>query len=816
MKLKSRLAGWLVALLVFLVTSASPVFAADIPLKSPPPAAYDWSGFYIGGHLGAGWESANFSDPGAFSILDNCCMVVNEANEPGPATAGQGHGFLGGAQAGWMYQFDRYVVGGEVDFSAMDVSAYGTRSWPSWPTAPGGLFVNENFSVRTKWTATSTVVAGIAQGNWLFYGKTGLAWADNTYGLGISGAGGFGPPGTPFAFNATTSQIVSGWTGGIGVKWALSDHLFLNAEYDFLDFGLRAQHLNGTLTAPPQFFGVGSLSATFDPNFEQSISEFKVGLNYKFNPGGFGAGTSAPLLTKAPAASTYDWSGPYVGVHIGGGWDNVAFSDPSAMSVLESCCLLLNAVGDPTAAASGNGSGFLGGVQAGWAYQIGHLVVGGDVDFSGTDMTSSGSSVWPTIPRFVSTATEFYSVRTNWTATSTATVGFAEGRWQFYEKTGAAWADNTYGLSVSGVGGSFGGPPGTPFASSFSADRIVLGWTAGLGFKYALTSNLFLNAEYDYLDFGTSVQHVSGSLPSIIPLFIPSLPGSAVNFDPRINQNISEIKVGLNYKFAPSFSPADFIVPSSAARTKYDWSGLYIGAHVGGGWQDTTFSDPGAYSILTECCVMLSGTNYPTAGTDANGSGVLGGVQAGWMHQIDRLVVGADFDFSDTSMKGAGSSTASASPGGAYSYSESYTVNSKWTATSTATLGVASGTWLFYGKAGAAFVDNSYGLNVSGAGGNFGAAVPFSFASSTDRISVGWTSGIGVKWGLSNDLFVNAEYDFMDFGSATQTFNGTFSAMPAAVFAGTGPSATFQPVFSQTISEFKLGLNYKFSSGLPF
>ena len=392
------------------------------------------------------------------------------------------------------------------------------------------------------------------------------------------------------------------------------------------------------------------------------------------------------------------------------------------------------------------------------------------------------------------------------------------GPWQFYTKTGTAWADNTYGLNVSGLGGGpFGPPSTTPFAFNSSTNQIVLGWTAGIGFKYALSGNLFLNAEYDYLDFGSKVQHIGGSLPpAIMSPGFAGLPSAAVNFDPLINQNISEIKIGLNYKFAPSANPADFIVPSSAAHTKYDWSGLYVGAHVGSGWQDTTFSDPGAYSTIFNCCVLISGTNYPSAATDAKSAGALGGVQAGWMHQIQKLVVGADFDFSDTSMKASGFSTASAVPGGAFSYTESYNVHSKWTATSTATVGIASGTWLFYGKAGAAFVDNSYGLNVAGSGGQFGGTgTPFSFASTTNKISVGWTSGLGVKWALSNDLFVNAEYDFLDFGSATQTFNGTFSATPA-VFAGTGNSGTFQPVFNQTISEFKLGLNYKFASGLPF
>lgn len=805
MKSMLRSGGWLVGLLASFVVSASPVLAADMPLKAPP-AAYNWSGFYIGGHVGAGWGSTSFSDPGAFSILNNCCAFLNEQNEPGAAGDAHGNAFLGGVQAGWMYQIGTYVVGADFDFSSTRVTGAGTRVFP---TLPAYGFINENFNVQTDWTATSTATAGYAAGPWLFYGKGGLAWERESYGLGINGS----QNGTPFSFSSSTSQVVSGWTAGIGVKWALSDHLFLNAEYDFLDFGLRAEHLSGNLTAKPAMFGVGNPATTFDPIFSQYMSELKIGLNYKFDPGVFPSSADSPvLLAKAPMASAYDWSGPYIGVHVGGGWENVTFSDPTLMSVLSNCCVYLGTIGDPNAATDGHGSGFLGGVQAGWAYQVGHLVVGGDIDFSGTNIRAGGSDSVPAIPGYPSYANETYSVRTNWTATSTATVGIAQGVWQFYGKAGTAWADNTYGLSVSGVGNSFGGA-GTPFSFNSSTNQIVTGWTAGLGVKWALTSNLFLNAEYDYLDFGSKVQHISGSLPAVIASVPTGTASSAVNFDPLFNQNISEIKVGLNYKFAPG-GPLDSIIPIAATRTAYNWSGFYVGGHVGGGWQDTTFSDPGAYSVLANCCVLIGGTDYPTAASNADGAGVLGGVQAGWMHQMNRLVVGADFDFSGTTMRGSGSSTASA-VNTAY-YTESYSVQSRWTATSTATVGVARGTWLFYGKAGVALADNKYGLNIAGAGFQFGSGTtPFSFASSTDRINVGWTSGLGVKWALSDDLFVNAEYDFLDFGSTTQTFSGTFSATPTA-FAGTGNSGTFQPIFNQMISEFKLGLNYKFGSGLPF
>jgi outer membrane immunogenic protein len=44
---------------------AGSAFAADMPLRAPPPVlAYDWSGFYIGGVIGGGWTRTDISTPG--------------------------------------------------------------------------------------------------------------------------------------------------------------------------------------------------------------------------------------------------------------------------------------------------------------------------------------------------------------------------------------------------------------------------------------------------------------------------------------------------------------------------------------------------------------------------------------------------------------------------------------------------------------------------------------------------------------------------------------------------------------------------------
>ncbi len=88
------------AVLAALVVAA-PAQAADVPIRGPiykaaPAPVYNWTGFYVGAHVGYGWASSGLGD------LD---------------------GFLGGVQAGYNWQFSRnWVFGIEGDISATDMN----------------------------------------------------------------------------------------------------------------------------------------------------------------------------------------------------------------------------------------------------------------------------------------------------------------------------------------------------------------------------------------------------------------------------------------------------------------------------------------------------------------------------------------------------------------------------------------------------------------------------------------------------------------------------------------------------------------------
>jgi outer membrane immunogenic protein len=88
-----------------------PARAADMALKAPAvPTAYNWSGFYVGGNLGADWASVN-SDPFGFSSFPTGPVAIPNVGFGGTTGAAA----IGGGQLGFNWQFNRFVLGLEAD-----------------------------------------------------------------------------------------------------------------------------------------------------------------------------------------------------------------------------------------------------------------------------------------------------------------------------------------------------------------------------------------------------------------------------------------------------------------------------------------------------------------------------------------------------------------------------------------------------------------------------------------------------------------------------------------------------------------------------
>jgi outer membrane immunogenic protein len=223
------------------VTCVCSALAADLPPARMPaavqpvayaPPVYNWSGFYVGGHVGGGFADSTWSD------------IATGGND----TFSKG-GFLGGAQAGVNAQFNWLVVGLEGDFSWTGLKGSGTDS------------LGDSINTKTEWTSTVTGRIGAAFDRLLVYGKGGLAIAEDQSSLTDT-----------VATTSSTSFMRTGWTAGAGLEYALDEHWSARAEYDYLDFGSKALNFNTPLLGP------------VTSNASLNVQEVKAGLNFRFGP----------------------------------------------------------------------------------------------------------------------------------------------------------------------------------------------------------------------------------------------------------------------------------------------------------------------------------------------------------------------------------------------------------------------------------------------------------------------------------------------------------------------------------------------------
>jgi len=175
--------------------------AADMPLKAPiaaPP--YDWSGFYVGGHIGYLWGRTRVEEDGVVT-------------EPGAPT----DGVIGGVLAGYNWQNGPVVFGLEGDFGWIHAHGVGQPTFIT-TQAPNTYDLN--------WTSHLRGRAGYALDNWLFYVAGGLAVADLDF---HEGAITTTPP--------PTGGKYFGWSIGGGAEFAFTRNLVGRIEYLYDDYG---------------------------------------------------------------------------------------------------------------------------------------------------------------------------------------------------------------------------------------------------------------------------------------------------------------------------------------------------------------------------------------------------------------------------------------------------------------------------------------------------------------------------------------------------------------------------------------------------
>jgi high affinity Mn2+ porin len=239
--------------------------SAALPTKAPPPvapAAYDWTGFYVGGHAGyafgsSQWTSTQAGMPSVAGSFD----FTNGYNFSG----GTGSYFLG-FQAGYDYlTASHWLFGVETDI-AFPSFVGGTNTVSTLPTGTVSELERVEFSGNVL--GRVGYAPSFAAAHWLFYATGGFAWTYDQFTrtqLAGTPAGGTAVPGV--VENAFLVPRVGGAVGA-GVEVALASHWTAQLQYLFTDYG------NSSVTFPAVAQRLTS---------DLMLQQLRFGLNYRFN-----------------------------------------------------------------------------------------------------------------------------------------------------------------------------------------------------------------------------------------------------------------------------------------------------------------------------------------------------------------------------------------------------------------------------------------------------------------------------------------------------------------------------------------------------
>jgi outer membrane immunogenic protein len=220
-----------------LIAFAAPALAADLPArkytKAPaytaPEAIYNWTGFYVGGHIGGAFAGNN-------------------------SLEGGGGRFDGGLQGGFDYQFaNTWVIGAEAQYSWLS----NNNTTLLFPPTTRVMTTNKDLG-----SVTGRI--GYTWGPALLYAKGGYAWrGNNNIAVTVNNM--------PAAFT-TTGKGKDGYTVGTGLEYMFAPSWSAKAEYQYYNFG------NTTFATGP--------ATIVGKRFRDDEHTVTVGVNYRFGWGG--------------------------------------------------------------------------------------------------------------------------------------------------------------------------------------------------------------------------------------------------------------------------------------------------------------------------------------------------------------------------------------------------------------------------------------------------------------------------------------------------------------------------------------------------
>jgi outer membrane immunogenic protein len=241
-----------------------------------------------------------------------------------------------------------------------------------------------------------------------------------------------------------------------------------------------------------------------------------------------------PLPVKFPPQPALSWTGFYVGGNAGGAWGSERVSQTFVAPGFQAVDVAAVASAASPQFRSANGTV---GAQAGYNYQMGNWVVGGEVDFEYLGLRGSSNGAFPfpsTLPGgAIGPPTAFFnaatSVSADWLFTVRPRIGWAVNNWLLYATGGLAVGRENFSQSIALL---------APFVENAGFGTTRAGWVVGGGAEYAIAPHWSIKGEYLHVDLGTV--NTAGTLT-------PPFPGLTLTGSVRLTVEIA--RGGINYRF---------------------------------------------------------------------------------------------------------------------------------------------------------------------------------------------------------------------------------------------------------------------------
>lgn len=165
------------------------------------PTIHDWSGLYLGGHIGGTF--ADVEDEYDFNTVRSASFSFDA------------DGFVGGVQGGYNIQSGSLVLGIEADISFGSIEGTGLCNGSTTPACGTGTGTNPSADI--DWVSTVRGRVGVAMDQILLFATAGVGFADASV--------------VDPAQRGSDSHTHTGFVAGGGVEWMMSPNISLRADY---------------------------------------------------------------------------------------------------------------------------------------------------------------------------------------------------------------------------------------------------------------------------------------------------------------------------------------------------------------------------------------------------------------------------------------------------------------------------------------------------------------------------------------------------------------------------------------------------------